>query len=293
MAGDQWYYSKAGSDEKHGPVTTAELKELAAKGEIVPDDLIWCEGKSPDWVPAKSAMGLFAASSPPPLPSDTRTPSGAAADRRPPAGRTASPRRRASHATAAGISALPLWAKVLVGAAAGVLLLVAGAVLSGKPSASRSSQPAQTEHPTAAQRPLPQNAPATARSRAADAGPMRQPPRHQSPPATVQPPAFDTNLMIGMWGFRNAHQNGTSTFILDLLPDGMFGVSMMELNRAGATVQQGELEGHWRVSGRTLYLLQPDGSPGFTYLILVADGRRLEIQDVATGLLKPMVKVHR
>ena len=71
---DEMYYQHGG--RQHGPVTGAELKELAAAGELLPDDLIWKDGME-KWVPAKQVRGLFpneqgkarpAANSPPPMP---------------------------------------------------------------------------------------------------------------------------------------------------------------------------------------------------------------------------------
>lgn len=60
---DELYYKHGG--QHYGPVTGAELKELAAAGNLLPDDLIWKEGME-KWVPARSAKGLF-----PPAPAPT------------------------------------------------------------------------------------------------------------------------------------------------------------------------------------------------------------------------------
>ena len=60
---DEMYYKHGG--RQHGPVTGAELKELAAAGKLLPDDLIWKEGME-KWVPARSVKGLF-----PPAPTPT------------------------------------------------------------------------------------------------------------------------------------------------------------------------------------------------------------------------------
>jgi hypothetical protein len=70
MAG-QWYYARGG--ERIGPVTTDELKRLAASGELLPTDLVWKEGMQA-WIPAEKIKGLIPkppaqpASEPPPLP---------------------------------------------------------------------------------------------------------------------------------------------------------------------------------------------------------------------------------
>ncbi len=53
--GREWYYAKGG--EKYGPVSAAEIRELAATGRLLPDDLIWTEGME-DWVDARRAPGM-------------------------------------------------------------------------------------------------------------------------------------------------------------------------------------------------------------------------------------------
>lgn len=53
---NEWFYSKSG--KRFGPVSGQQLKELAAKGGIGPDDLVWKEGMA-QWLPAKSITGLF------------------------------------------------------------------------------------------------------------------------------------------------------------------------------------------------------------------------------------------
>jgi len=52
----QWYYMKNGN--KVGPISTAELKQLAASGELQINDRIWREGLK-NWIPAANAKGLF------------------------------------------------------------------------------------------------------------------------------------------------------------------------------------------------------------------------------------------
>jgi hypothetical protein len=53
---DEWYYTQYG--QQQGPVTTAELKSLAASGRLLPTDLVWREGMS-TWAPAETTRGLF------------------------------------------------------------------------------------------------------------------------------------------------------------------------------------------------------------------------------------------
>jgi hypothetical protein len=67
---NEWHYTKNG--QRFGPVSGQQLKELAAKGGIGPDDLVWKEGM-PQWVPASKIKGLLPSSAPnatepPPVP---------------------------------------------------------------------------------------------------------------------------------------------------------------------------------------------------------------------------------
>ena len=38
----QWYYAKEGTQQ--GPVSTEQLSQFAATGELLPTDLVWAEG---------------------------------------------------------------------------------------------------------------------------------------------------------------------------------------------------------------------------------------------------------
>jgi len=70
----QWYYMK--DDKKQGPVSSAELKQMAARGVLTPEDMIWRK-ELPDWIPAARATSLFANAAagrscpPPPRPRPT------------------------------------------------------------------------------------------------------------------------------------------------------------------------------------------------------------------------------
>lgn len=61
----QWYYSQEG--QQNGPVSAAELKDLAKTGQIVPTDMVWSEGMR-SWAPASSVKGLFIQSDPSDVP---------------------------------------------------------------------------------------------------------------------------------------------------------------------------------------------------------------------------------
>ena len=52
-----WYYSKDGTS-KSGPITSAELRELARTGALQPSEMVQPEG-SPKWQPASSIQNLF------------------------------------------------------------------------------------------------------------------------------------------------------------------------------------------------------------------------------------------
>ena len=50
-----WYYAKNG--QQQGPVNSAQLKQMAAGGQIGPDDLVFREGGT-QWVAASTVAGL-------------------------------------------------------------------------------------------------------------------------------------------------------------------------------------------------------------------------------------------
>jgi hypothetical protein len=52
----EWYHAR--DNKQFGPVSTAELKQLAQSGNLRPDDLVWREGLE-GWIPAKKVKGLF------------------------------------------------------------------------------------------------------------------------------------------------------------------------------------------------------------------------------------------
>ena len=65
-----WHY--AIGEQKHGPISSQQLKHLAMTGKLSPQDLVWKDGMS-GWQPAKIVGGLFAESersSPPSLPTE-------------------------------------------------------------------------------------------------------------------------------------------------------------------------------------------------------------------------------
>jgi len=73
MSAIEWYYAKG--DQQKGPVSSAELKQLAQAGQIVPTDLVWREGMT-EWVAASNVRGLFEAAA---KPADAAPPAEAAA----------------------------------------------------------------------------------------------------------------------------------------------------------------------------------------------------------------------
>jgi hypothetical protein len=57
----EWYYAK--DNKQQGPVSAAELKQLAVRGALGPDDLVWREGME-GWAVAGKVKGLFDGSEP-------------------------------------------------------------------------------------------------------------------------------------------------------------------------------------------------------------------------------------
>jgi hypothetical protein len=73
---DQWYYAQHG--QQTGPVSTEELKQLAASGQLQPSEMVWKQGMAA-WSPANSVEGLFAGApgaSPPAVPPGLPQPGG-------------------------------------------------------------------------------------------------------------------------------------------------------------------------------------------------------------------------
>jgi hypothetical protein len=73
MPSVEWYYAR--DNKQHGPVSAAELRQLATRGELAPTDLVWCE-KLDSWTPARKVGGLFeeGAAAPPPPPTPAKAP---------------------------------------------------------------------------------------------------------------------------------------------------------------------------------------------------------------------------
>jgi hypothetical protein len=61
----QWWYTSG--DVRKGPVSSEQLKGLAASGELSPSDLVWKESLQ-GWTPARKVKDLFPLQVPPPLP---------------------------------------------------------------------------------------------------------------------------------------------------------------------------------------------------------------------------------
>jgi hypothetical protein len=74
MTVQPWYYAK--DDMRYGPVSAAELKQLASGGQLRLGDLVWREGME-EWVEARKVKGLFdtdTLATPVEGPSEERTP---------------------------------------------------------------------------------------------------------------------------------------------------------------------------------------------------------------------------
>jgi hypothetical protein len=102
-----WYYAK--DDKKHGPVSVAQLKELAGNGGIARSDLVWRDGLS-EWVPGRRINGLFPSQAEsPPIPGRSSPPNL-------PRSTTANP------SLLKKIDNLPKWVNVLI--VVGVILVI-------------------------------------------------------------------------------------------------------------------------------------------------------------------------
>lgn len=53
---DEWYYTNDG--KQLGPISAAQLKQMAVNQQLQPTDLVWKQGMA-TWVPAGTAKGLF------------------------------------------------------------------------------------------------------------------------------------------------------------------------------------------------------------------------------------------
>lgn len=54
----EWYYTVNGQ-QAPAPINDAQLKQMAASGQLQPTDMLWKDGMA-NWVPASSIKGLFA-----------------------------------------------------------------------------------------------------------------------------------------------------------------------------------------------------------------------------------------
>lgn len=60
----EWYYARG--NKQMGPVSSVDLKRMAAAGEIHAEDLVWREGMA-EWTPARNVRGLFEEEAKPPV----------------------------------------------------------------------------------------------------------------------------------------------------------------------------------------------------------------------------------
>ncbi|MHC4398424.1 MAG: DUF4339 domain-containing protein [Planctomycetota bacterium] len=81
MASVEWFYAKG--DTQYGPVSAAELKQRADRGEFGPDDLVWREGME-EWITARKIKGLFDGDLPPAAGSAEAPPEPAPTEEAPP-----------------------------------------------------------------------------------------------------------------------------------------------------------------------------------------------------------------
>src|SRR5438477_6696674 len=88
----EWHYSRG--NEQHGPVSSAQLKQMATAGQLQPTDLIWKDGM-PGWVASGKIKGLFeAAAAHAPATAQITQPAPSHAEPAQPAGPTLEPASR-------------------------------------------------------------------------------------------------------------------------------------------------------------------------------------------------------
>jgi hypothetical protein len=58
---DQWFYAR--DSEQHGPIATADLRQMIRSGQVRPDDLVWSDGME-NWQPAADVAELSADAAP-------------------------------------------------------------------------------------------------------------------------------------------------------------------------------------------------------------------------------------
>src|SRR5947209_18198431 len=58
----QWFYRRG--EQSHGPVPAQELRQLAARGELHADDLLWPDGARPEQAVAAATILPFAGAAP-------------------------------------------------------------------------------------------------------------------------------------------------------------------------------------------------------------------------------------
>lgn len=77
----QWFYAHAG--QQRGPMEDSAFRAMAARGEVLPSDLVWKAGMA-QWAPASTVAGLVPATTesrplPPPIPAGGMSPGGLSA----------------------------------------------------------------------------------------------------------------------------------------------------------------------------------------------------------------------
>jgi len=211
--GAEWHYSKG--DERLGPISTDELKAMAADGRLSPEDLIWREGQK-DWVPARSAKGLFPVGGPPPLPKGD-----AAAPPPLPA--------RAHHSRSGWAGRIPKWAYA-AGGAGGILFLVAILAIvfrgSGKGSENNRSSEAKTRYGHTSS------------------------PRHE--PRTSTPARSTEDLLVGIWHGRAEAGNGVTSEVMAWYFSNGKAQAKAWNTQGSVTTPAVIVEGTWSLSGDRL-----------------------------------------
>src|SRR5262249_2585142 len=67
----EWYYAR--NNQRLGPVSTEQLKQLASSGQLSPNDLVWKDAMA-NWMAASTIPNLFPSPAPAPAPAPAPLP---------------------------------------------------------------------------------------------------------------------------------------------------------------------------------------------------------------------------
>jgi hypothetical protein len=219
---EMWYYTSEGKQME--PVTSAELKQLAASGLLKPTDMVWTDGM-PKWVRASSTQDLFAVGGLIPVKEEPAGPEDSAGKDAPRRAKRRDadryddededrPRRRRRAAEPAGMDMGLKVGLILGGSLLGIALIVVVIII-----ATRSGNDAQVKIRQAPPIAVPFNNPPMINN-----GPMAI-----NPPVNTRPPVFRGPVAVGPGGLVfNEQLTNTDPRdgIMQLAPCKVFAINM-------------------------------------------------------------------